>query len=369
MVCPDGLGKKLKQITVSDTVLAMKEPALLVDSRFNIVVINGAAEKLFQLPRDKALHKPFLQVINKPRLFSLLEEALKQAEDTSFDTSFEDPLTEESIFTHTYNENRTFFFKVSAHCIMGDGLVLGVLLTFCDITKFKELEKIKTDFVTVVSHELRTPLTSVVMGVDMLKDGYLGEINPRGKEILQAVESDCSRLLRLVNNLLQLSRMEDGIIAMQIGAVDVEALVEYSIDALRFQAKKKEIALQARLSSGLPYIAADFNKASWVITNLIGNALRYTASGGEVIVEAERKGNRVFLKVKDTGVGISPAYHEKIFQKFEQVPGQKGRKRGGAGLGLSIAREIVEAHGGSIWVESEPGKGSTFTCTFPVYDD
>ena len=160
----------------------------------------------------------------------------------------------------------------------------------------------------------------------MLKDGYLGEINPRGKEILQAVESDCSRLLRLVNNLLQLSRMEDGIIAMQIGAVDVEALVEYSIDALRFQAKKKEIALQARLSSGLPYIAADFNKASWVITNLIGNALRYTESGGEVIVEAERKGNRVFLKVKDTGVGISPAYHEKIFQKFEQVPGQKGRK-------------------------------------------
>ena len=355
----DNKAQQHELFSLYDVVAALQEPALLVDRQLKIAAVNDRAEWLFNLPPGQAVGKPFMQAVDKPQVCSVLENAL--AEGYKKDSSFE----ENTFFTRVGQDS--FFFKITAHPMKNDGGVACVLATFCDITSFKELEKMKTDFVAVVSHELRTPLTSVMMGVDMLKDGHLGEISPKGKEILEAVAGDCSRLLRLINNLLDLSRMEEGIITMEKDAVEVEELVEYSIDALRFQAKKRGVNLYSSPSHGLPPIAADFNKASFVITNLIGNALRYTNQGGEVVLDAERKGARVFIRVKDTGIGISPAYHEKIFDKFQQVPGGKKRKTGGAGLGLSISREIMDAHGGTIWVESEPGEGSTFTCAFPVY--
>jgi len=187
---------------------------------------------------------------------------------------------------------------------------------------------------------------------------------------LCAIEEDCIRLLRLANNLLDLARMEAGHISMEKEPVEVQVLVESALGNFSFQAGEKGISLISRVPEGLSRILVDLNKAIWVITNLIGNALRYTGRGGEIVVKASEKGNRVFLSVHDTGIGIHPAYHEKIFEKFQQVPGRAGNSgTGGSGLGLAIAREIVEAHGGRIWVESEPGRGSTFTCSFPIYRD
>jgi NtrC-family two-component system sensor histidine kinase KinB len=200
------------------------------------------------------------------------------------------------------------------------------------------------------------------MGVGMIKTGQLGQISPKGRELLEAIESDCTRLLRLANNLLDLSRMETGSISMELEDVSAYDIIDAALATLKLQAEHKNISLYTKVPGDPPLVKADVNKIIWVVTNLVGNALRYTGVKGSIIVKALRKGTKVIFSVQDTGKGIPPEYHDKIFQKFVQVDGGSG----GAGLGLAICKEIVEAHGGEIWLKSEPGKGSTFSFSIPV---
>lgn len=170
-------------------------------------------------------------------------------------------------------------------------------------------------------------------------------------------------MINLVNDLLNLSKIEAGRIELEFEAVPVPTLFNYVQSVFLSQLEQKRIELDAQPAEALPEVRADANKVTWVLTNLISNALRYVHEGGHIQLSAIRIGDHVHISVRDDGPGIPLEYQTKIFQKFVQVEGQEG---GGTGLGLAICKEIVRAHGGAIWVESTPGQGSTFTFTLPV---
>lgn len=330
---------------------------IIVDRHHRITWLNGLAEAFFGINLDEVRGKSSTEVTGIEQLAPLLEDIFER-KDAS------EPITEKAEVTVKHS-GRRHYFKVAVSPVNDAGFA-GALIHLTDITKFYEMEKFKDDYISVISHEFRTPLTSIVLGVEMLHEGMLGELNSRGREIFAVIGDDCRRLTKLVDNLLELSKIESGTIYIQAEPVDAADLVREAVRPLQLQAEKKGIDLTAELPAALPRVAADFNKAVWVLTNLIGNALRYTDAGGAITVKVRAGSRRLYFSVRDTGCGIPPEYQEQIFQKYIQVSGP-ARKRGGAGLGLAIAREIVTAHGGEIWVESEVGKGSTFTFSFPLF--
>jgi NtrC-family two-component system sensor histidine kinase KinB len=213
------------------------------------------------------------------------------------------------------------------------------------------------------SHELRTPLTGMGMSIDLLLEHAAQGLSEKDRELLQAAHEEVHRMKALVNDLLDLSKIEAGRIELEFEQVPVHTLFEHVQEVFKGQAEIKHIRLTSELAVDLPEVRADANKVTWVLTNLISNALRYVRQDGQIQIAAKKIGPHVHLSVRDDGPGIPPEYQSKIFQKFVQV---KGRQSGGTGLGLAICKEIVRAHGGAIWVESSPGQGSTFTFTLPV---
>ncbi len=330
----------------------------ITDGSHSITWLNRNSEELFGIALDEVRGKPLAEVTGIQKISPLLDDHLERK--ASRESVFEKA---EVTIKHS---GRRYYFKISVSPVKASAGFAGTLVQLTDITRFYEMEKFKDDYISIISHEFRTPLTSIVLGVEMLREGMLGDLNSRGQEIFTAIGDDCHRLTKLVDNLLELSRIESGTIYVQAEPVDAGDLVREAVRPLQIQAEKKGIALITEIPDALPPVAADFNKAVWVLTNLIGNALRYTEAGGTITVQVKMGRRRLFFSVRDTGCGIPGEYRDQIFQKFMQVRGP-AKKRGGAGLGLAIAREIVTAHGGEIWVESEVGRGSTFTFSFPLF--
>jgi PAS domain S-box-containing protein len=246
------------------------------------------------------------------------------------------------------------------------GNVYGFVTLLQDVTGFKKLEQMKSEFIATVSHELRTPLTSLNMSLDILLQDILGEMNIKQKDMLLTAKDDSERLSKLVRELLDLSRLESGKYEMKIELIDLKELIEAGLKPLRLPLREKGIALGVDVSNNVPPINGDHQMLSWVITNLVGNALRYTPSGGAIKINAVRNDGNVVVNVSDSGRGIPPEALDTIFEKFVQVKGSGEPPPGSVGLGLAIAREVIEAHGGRIWVESELEKGSKFSFTIPV---
>jgi NtrC-family two-component system sensor histidine kinase KinB len=258
--------------------------------------------------------------------------------------------------------SRHYLFSVTA--IRGlDRNLSGIVLLLRDVTRLKEVERLKSEFVMAASHELRTPLTSLGMSIDLLRESVSRGVHEPDRELLQAAHEDVERMKALVNELLDLSKIEAGRIELEFENVTVQTLFDHVEEVFKSQVDMKEVKLTTQLKEDLPSLRADANKVAWVLTNLISNSLRYVNKGGHIRLIADKIGTNVHLSVRDDGPGIPPEYQSKIFQKFVQV---KGQETGGTGLGLAICKEIVRAHGGSIWVESLPGQGSTFTFTLPV---
>jgi NtrC-family two-component system sensor histidine kinase KinB len=244
--------------------------------------------------------------------------------------------------------------------------MVGVILLMRDVTRLKELDLLKSEFIMTASHELKTPLTSIGMGIDLLIERTADTLAEDDKELLEAAHEDIESLKELVNDLLNLSKIESGTIAMSFEPLDVEDLFQRTAALLTPQAEKKSVALTWHAQERLPRVKADADKILWVLTNMIGNSLRYTQKGGYIKLAALKHGRQVHVSVEDNGSGIPYEYQAKIFDKFVQIKGDKNP--GSSGLGLSICKEIVRAHGGSIWVDSAPGKGSTFTFTLQAMD-
>lgn len=231
--------------------------------------------------------------------------------------------------------------------------------------KLQELDKLKDEFVTLASHELRTPMAAIRGSLSTILEGYAGDIPQEAREFLSAAYNENDRLIRLVNNLLNISRIEAGRLAFHLGDVNLDLSITEVVSNLQMAAKEKYLTLVYQ-SAGIPHVLADADKVREVLVNLIGNAVKYTHKGGVTIV-TERKDTMVVTSVTDTGSGIAKEDQDLLFKKFSQVRGSYAKPTGGTGLGLYICKQIVEGLKGKIWLESTLGKGSTFFFALPQF--
>jgi signal transduction histidine kinase len=233
--------------------------------------------------------------------------------------------------------------------------------------KLQELDRLKSDFVSNVSHELRTPLTAIKGAVDLMLREVPGPLTEKQIHYLTRVRSNTQHLAGLINDLLDLSKIESGKIEVKSRRVSLSSLVHEVVETLRPVAVEKVVALEATIPEPSTLVWADRDKVNQVLVNLIGNAIKFTPAEGTVTVSASRNGkDSVQVSVSDTGPGVPEDEKEKIFEKFYQVAEVDGVKPKGTGLGLAICKALVELHGGRIWVETEMNRGSTFSFTLPA---
>ncbi len=240
--------------------------------------------------------------------------------------------------------------------------VFGVAVILEDITRMLLLDDVKSGLISTVSHELKTPLTSVRMGLYLLHEKTVGPLNEKQADLVDTAREDADRLLKTLNDLLDLAKLEQGPAQLQLTLVPATEMVETAVRETREIANAAEIALKTEIVPDLLEVRIDRQRMAYVFTNLITNAVKYSPKGTEILIKAglgQTRGGKASVRfsVKDQGPGISPEYQEHIFDRFYRVP---GTNRSGAGLGLSIAREIVVAHQGEIGVISQPGQGSEF---------
>jgi PAS domain S-box-containing protein len=245
------------------------------------------------------------------------------------------------------------------------GLVTGTVAVFRDFTREAELERMKTDFVSIVSHELRTPMTSIRGYLDLLLMGAPGPLNEQQVRFMQVARDNTERLQELVSDLLDLSRIESGKIELDMQVVSLPDIIEDVAGSMKNQFDSKGLTLTLDIAADLPQILGDPLRISQIVTNLLSNAFKYTAQGG-VTTRARQVGDFLQVDVADTGVGISPQDQQNLFTRFFRSEDPFVREQSGTGLGLNITQSLIEIHRGTIWVESEPGVGSTFSFTLPL---
>jgi PAS domain S-box-containing protein len=260
-------------------------------------------------------------------------------------------------------DGSSFPVEYASTPIVEEGQITGAVVTFRDVTERREVDRLKDEFVSVVSHELRTPLTSIRGSLGLLAAGKLGEVPEKGKRMLDIAVQNTDRLVRLINDILDIERIESGRVTMELHPVDAAELAHQAVDVMSAMAEKAGVRLFA-WADRQP-MEADPDRILQVLTNLLSNAIKFSPQGAEVTVGVVREGPEVVFRVRDQGRGIPADRLESIFERFQQVDSSDARDKGGTGLGLAICRSIVQQHGGRIWVESEPGQGSTFTFTLP----
>ena len=337
----------------SETIVAsIADPVVVTNDRQQVILMNAAAERLFALSRRSWEGSSITSVVRDERWMDVLLGRRSDREDTL--------LTVE-------REGRSLYFRPRRTVITDEqGIPQGTVTLLQDVTRFKDLDRMKSEFVATVSHELRTPLTSLNMSVDILLQEVLGGLTERQRELITASRDDVERLRKLVHDLLELARLESGRQEIHKESLDLRDLVEDALKPLRLPFGEKGLVLEVAIPDDLPPVSVDRRQFTWVVTNLANNALRFTPRGGRVLFTAVRSAAGLQVSVTDTGKGIPSNALEHIFEKFVQVQEGDDANAGSVGLGLSIARGVVEAHGGTIWVESQLESGTTFHFTIPL---
>ncbi|MEO0457351.1 MAG: ATP-binding protein [Cyanobacteria bacterium P01_A01_bin.114] len=338
---------------------SLSDGIVVVDDQFLIMAINPVAARLLNTTLGRAQGHHFLEAAcDAPegvarRLFEPIQTLVETGQPPADET--------ETLAVDQAGSEQ--HYRYSSTLVKTDtDRRLGAVLLLQDVTKFKQLDQLKSEFVMTASHELRTPLTGMGMSIDLLIESAQEKLSSREGDLLLAAQEDVQRLRSLVNELLDLSKMESGRIEMEVAPTSVESLLEKAVDLLEVQAADQQIQVRSQVSDRLPQVDADPNKIIWVLTNLIANALRYAET--HIDLTAKSHGTWVSFSVADDGPGIPQAQQSRIFEKFVQV--ETERDVGGTGLGLAICKEIVKAHGGTIWVESTLNQGSTFSFTLPT---
>jgi len=231
--------------------------------------------------------------------------------------------------------------------------------------ELQEVDEVKTDFFSHMSHELRTPLTSIKVGTEMLLEGLGGELTEKQKHILSIVAMESNRLIELVNSLLDLSKMEAGMLTYQFASTDISILVKNALEAMAPLIEAKKISVDNRIGTLQP-VRVDQERILQVLRNIIGNAIKFNEENGCINLRAHTGNNYIEVAVQDTGHGIPEGDLERIFVKFQQVISAKGEKNKGTGIGLATVKQIILAHGGKVWATSQVGKGSTLHITLPL---
>jgi len=351
------MGKLLvAQQTTEAAIDSLYDPVIVTDSEGCVTKLNPAAEEIFGTEKENS-GKHVGEVARDGRIAGAVAEALESQRPVAGEgMSSVLPLAVDG-------SERAFRLRTTPMRDNGNHL-LGAVTILEDITHLRQIDRIKSEFIATASHELRTPLTSVQMGVHLLLEGALGELTESQNEVLQACRQDCERLDKLMRDLLDLSKIEAGESQPQLATVSARDLLNTAVKELRPQVESKGLTLSVAAAVDLPSVMADRLQIERVVSNLVINALRHTKQG-EIKISAEKRDGHVAVSVSDTGSGIPREYLPHIFDKFVQVP---EASTGGAGLGLTISKSIVEAHGGQISVQSQVGRGTTFTFTLKAVD-
>jgi signal transduction histidine kinase len=265
------------------------------------------------------------------------------------------------LMQHFINSEEHYFRPTAAPILNSRKEVTGVILILKDVTEQLEHDELKRGVISTVSHQLKTPLTSIRMALHLLLEEKVGTLNPKQADLLITAREDSDRLDRILENLLDMSRIVSGKVAMDLAAAQPQQMILNAVESYRAAARQRGVELTTNLPGDLPEVSADSVQVAHVFANLLFNALKYTDSGGTITMSAQADQEHVRFSVSDTGKGISEEHLPNIFDRFFRVPGQDHET--GTGLGLSIVKEIVEAHGGSVSVESRVGEGTTFSFT------
>ena len=324
---------------------SLKDASIGIDKNDTVLFANEQALQLLNLSAKDVVGKKVEEIYKRNDLFKFL---LNEKNTTPFKIVV---------------DNRENYFTKEVIQIEQDGAGSRVIV-LKNITSFKELDVAKTNFIATVSHELKTPLASSDLSIKLLEDGRIGTLSDDQKELISNLKANNQRMLRILSELLNLSQVEAGKIQLNIQAVDAHNAIENSLNAVLESAKEKEIVIEQHLQESIPAIKADPDKLVWVLTNFLTNAIRYSPDKSTITVSVFQTGREISFAVIDQGQGIEESLLSRIFERYYQVPGRSDKK--GSGIGLAICKEFVEAMGGTIWVKSKLGLGSTFGFTLPI---
>ena len=343
----------IAQQTTEAAIDSLYDPVIVTDAQGAVTRLNPAAEEVFG-PTTAHAGRPIEAIAGGNQLALAVAEALRSQR----------PVAGEGITSvlplAVDGAERAFRLRTTP-MHDGEGRLLGAVSLLEDVTHLREVDRMKSEFIATASHELRTPLTSVQMNILLLLE-EAGALSGSQRDLLESCRRECARLERLTHDLLDLSRIEAGQHAPQLLPIALGDVVASAVEAVRPRAARKNIALAIQSAPTLPRAMVDRLQIERVLINLLNNALRATPSGGAVRVTVQAQESGLSVAIADTGHGIPAEYLPHIFDQFVQVP---GGTPGGAGLGLAIAKRIVDAHRGHLTVQSEPGRGTTFTFTVP----
>lgn len=340
---------------------SISDPIIGLSPDKAILFINDEALNVLNLKREDVFCTPAQEISLRNDLLRRLMRGL--LDEINLKKEEKEPLK-------IYADNKESYFQVKYVNITQpgrDGVTpenRGHVIMLKNITEFKELDSAKTTFISTISHELKTPISAILMSLQLLEDKRIGGLNNEQAELANTIKENSDRLLNITSELLNMTQVESGKLQLKPKITKPIELIEYAIKANRVQAEKFNIQIEVQYPEKIEKLFVDSEKIAWVLTNLLSNAIRYSPEGSRVIIGAHQTAdNHIQLYVQDFGKGIDPRYHKSIFDHYFRVPGTKVQ---GSGLGLSISRDFVEAHGGTLTVESELGKGSTFTMQFNV---
>ncbi|MBN2423545.1 MAG: HAMP domain-containing protein [Calditrichaceae bacterium] len=349
--------EKKKTETLVDN---MPAAILVTDQDNRVYLINDLAREIFEISGDDWQNKNIEDIIKS--------SILKQFPDPSI-INESVALSEKDLIKIT-RQGSDYYYTLRQIVIHDEaGQIAGKVSLFQDVTSFKKLDRLKSEFMAAVSHELKTPLTSINLAIDIILKEVKGRLNSEQAELLQGVKSDVNRMKQFLLQLLDLTRLESGAYRIINEGINAQELVEEAIDAMQLKTEQKHIIIQKKIGKLLPEFTGDSKQLLRALINLIDNAVKYTNPGGIIKISVVREKDYIAFTVKDKGEGISIEDQKIIFDKFVQVKNFESSESGSIGLGLAICKEIIHAHNGTIGVTSKPGKGSSFKFIIPLQPD
>lgn len=337
-------------------------PMFALDARERIFFANRALADLIGVGADSLPGKSLAELadlmdgaLTSPSLFKERVASLLADADSTTTELLE------------YRSHRRIHFKEVSQPVRGaKGEPLGRLFVYYEVTREKQIDQAKSEFISIVSHELRTPMTSVKGSLDLALGGFVGELSEELRELLGIAQNGCERLLRLINDILDLSKIESGHIQLYLRPMSLYDSAQRSARTIRSYAESFKVRIEIDCPQPVPKVLGDRDRLDQVLTNLLDNAVKYSPRGATVTIALRETEGTVECRVIDHGPGIPTEQLERIFGKFQQVEAGGREKKGGTGLGLPIARALVQEHGGNLWAESEAGQGSRFIFRIPV---
>ncbi len=334
---------KFEKSRIETIINQMKDGIIGLDEKKNILFLNAVAEKLLGLKESEIIGKYTADIALKNDLMRTLLQNGNTNE------------------LKIYADNKESFFNKDVLDVTNNNEVIGQVIVLRNITPFHELNEAKTNFIATVSHELKTPISSIKMSAQLLADSRVSALTSDQKELLKSITDDSDRLLKITSELLNISQAETGNIQLKLQPVHPETIVEQALQAVLFQAQQKNIGIKKNIPVHLSFVQADAEKTSWVLINLLTNAIKYSHESSSIEISVTQKENKISFAVTDYGKGIEGKYLPKIFDRYFKVPGTY--ERSGTGLGLAISKEFIEAQGGIINVQSVLNEGSIFSFT------